>query len=80
MLSFFSSPFFMANESHSLLDLPRSLASTSLRKPFSNPQEPELISEKVTHLVQNNMVGEFVEVEIKGGWNVEGVLKELLKQ
>nr|XP_012422912.1 PREDICTED: 5-aminolevulinate synthase, erythroid-specific, mitochondrial isoform X3 [Odobenus rosmarus divergens] len=41
-------------------DLPRSLASTSLRKPFSNPQEPELISEKVTHLVQNNMIGNHV--------------------
>uniref|UniRef100_A0A452T6E2 5-aminolevulinate synthase n=1 Tax=Ursus maritimus TaxID=29073 RepID=A0A452T6E2_URSMA len=41
-------------------DMPRSLASTSLRKPFSNPQEPELISEKVTQLVQNNMVGNHV--------------------
>nr|XP_055194858.1 5-aminolevulinate synthase, erythroid-specific, mitochondrial [Nyctereutes procyonoides] len=41
-------------------DLPRSLASTSLRKPFSNPQELELISEKVTHLVQNNMIGNHV--------------------
>ncbi|XP_035940456.1 5-aminolevulinate synthase, erythroid-specific, mitochondrial isoform X2 [Halichoerus grypus] len=41
-------------------DLPRSLASTSPRKPFSNPQEPELISEKVTHLVQNNMIGNHV--------------------
>ncbi|XP_040487118.1 5-aminolevulinate synthase, erythroid-specific, mitochondrial isoform X3 [Ursus maritimus] len=47
-------------ESHTLSDMPRSLASTSLRKPFSNPQEPELISEKVTQLVQNNMVGNHV--------------------
>lgn len=70
----------MTNESHTLSDMPRSLASTSLRKPFSNPQEPELISEKVTQLVQNNMVGEFVELEIKGGRKVEGVLKGLLKQ
>lgn len=69
----------MANESHSLSDLPRPQASTSLRKPLYNPQEPDLISE-VTHQVQNNMIGEFVEVEIKGGCNVEGVLKELLKQ
>ncbi|XP_032186633.1 5-aminolevulinate synthase, erythroid-specific, mitochondrial [Mustela erminea] len=40
-------------------DLPRPLASTSLRKPLSNPQEPDLISE-VTHQVQNNMVGNHV--------------------
>ncbi|VFV32547.1 5-aminolevulinate erythroid- [Lynx pardinus] len=38
-------------------DLHSSLASTSLRNPLSSLPEPELISEKVTHLVQNNMVG-----------------------
>lgn len=41
-------------------DLPNSLASTSLRKPFSGPQEPEQISEKVTHLIQHNMTGNHV--------------------
>ncbi|XP_044091965.1 5-aminolevulinate synthase, erythroid-specific, mitochondrial [Neovison vison] len=40
-------------------DLPRPQASTSLRKPLYNPQEPDLISE-VTHQVQNNMIGNHV--------------------
>lgn len=60
---------------YSLSDVPISLASTSLRKPFSSPQEPEKNSEKVTHLIQNNMAGEFPEMEVKGGRNMEGMLK-----
>lgn len=51
---------------YSLSDLPTSLASTSLKKTFSSPQEPEKNSEKVTHLIQNNMAGEFAEMEVKG--------------
>ncbi|XP_011943576.1 PREDICTED: 5-aminolevulinate synthase, erythroid-specific, mitochondrial isoform X3 [Cercocebus atys] len=38
-------------------DLPSSLVSASLRKPFSSPQEQKQISGKVTHLIQNNMPG-----------------------
>ncbi|XP_077002556.1 5-aminolevulinate synthase, erythroid-specific, mitochondrial isoform X2 [Tamandua tetradactyla] len=41
-------------------DLPSSPASTSLRKPLPNLQEPGQISEKITHLVQNNMTGKHV--------------------
>eukprot|EP00069_Balaena_mysticetus_P006459 bmy_18316T0 len=41
-------------------DLPISLASTSLRKPFFSPQQSEKNSEKVTHLIQNNMAGNHV--------------------
>ncbi|XP_036697005.1 5-aminolevulinate synthase, erythroid-specific, mitochondrial isoform X2 [Balaenoptera musculus] len=41
-------------------DLPIFLASTSLRKPFFSPQESEKNSEKVTHLIQNNMAGNHV--------------------
>ncbi|XP_037676949.1 5-aminolevulinate synthase, erythroid-specific, mitochondrial isoform X2 [Choloepus didactylus] len=41
-------------------DLPSSLASTSLRKPLPSLQEPGQISEKITHLVQNNMTGNHV--------------------
>ncbi|XP_032122859.1 5-aminolevulinate synthase, erythroid-specific, mitochondrial isoform X2 [Sapajus apella] len=41
-------------------DLPSSLVSASLRKPFSGPQEQEQISGKVTHLIQNNMPGNYV--------------------
>uniref|UniRef100_A0A5F8A044 5-aminolevulinate synthase n=1 Tax=Macaca mulatta TaxID=9544 RepID=A0A5F8A044_MACMU len=41
-------------------DLPSSLVSASLRKSFSSPQEQKQISGKVTHLIQNNMPGNYV--------------------
>ncbi|XP_015992790.1 5-aminolevulinate synthase, erythroid-specific, mitochondrial [Rousettus aegyptiacus] len=40
-------------------DLPSSLVSTSLRKPFSSPQETKEISE-VTYLIQNHITGNHV--------------------
>uniref|UniRef100_A0A8C9HU89 5-aminolevulinate synthase n=1 Tax=Piliocolobus tephrosceles TaxID=591936 RepID=A0A8C9HU89_9PRIM len=41
-------------------DLPSSLVSASLRKSFSSPQEQKQISGKVTHLIRNNMPGNYV--------------------
>lgn len=76
MLSFPPPSFFHGQWiPYSFSDLPISLASTSLRKPFFSPQEPEKDSEKVTHLIQNNMAGEFAEEEVKG----VGIWKECWK-
>jgi hypothetical protein len=64
MLSFFLPLFMQISHSSDLLS---SLASTSPRKSLPASQDPEQISEKLTQLIQDNMAGEFAEVEISGG-------------